>query len=110
MPSTFNRYMSRNIGTSNTTIGNFTVPASTQVTIIGLSVANIANTDISCSVGLFDGTNETAIVRSAPIPAGGTLVAVGSKQKIVLRTGDSIRIRSSDTSSADAIMSVLELT
>ncbi len=50
------------------------------------------------------------IVKGAPIPAGGSLVAVGGDQKVVLMAGDTVKVRSNTELSADTIMSVLEIT
>ena len=41
---------------------------------------------------------------------GGALVPIGGDQKVVLETGDIIKITSNTASSADAIVSVLEQT
>lgn len=108
MANTFKNYTSRNIGTSATAIGGFT--ASTQTTVIGLTVSNtLANTEITVDVSLYNGSNDTFVVKNAPIPVGSSLVVVGGNQKVVLENGDSIRVTSSNPSSVDAILSVLEI-
>ena len=43
------------------------------------------------------------------MPGGGSIVLVGGEQKIVLQTGYSVQVRSDTSSSADVIMSVLEI-
>jgi hypothetical protein len=48
------------------------------------------------------------IVKAATIPVGGALVPIGGDQKVVLETGDIIKITSSAASSADVIVSVLQ--
>ena len=55
-------------------------------------------------------TNDFYIVKGAPVPAGGSLVAVGGDQKVVLMPGDTVKCRSNTELSADVIMSVLEIT
>ena len=40
MANAFERKLSRDIGTSLTAVGSYTVPGSTQTTVIGLTVAN----------------------------------------------------------------------
>ena len=110
MANTFKRYASQNVGTSASTVGSYTVGASTQTTLIGLTVANkIANT-IAVDVEHYDGATATLIVKNAPVPVGGSLVAVGGDQKVVLETGDSIRVTSNYNNSADVLMSLLEIT
>ncbi len=110
MANNFRNYKSRAVGTAPTAIGAYTVSANTQVTVIGLSVSNIANTALSVTAVVFDGTNSTNLVKNAPLPIGSSLVIVGGDQKVVLQTNESIRVSSSASSSIDAIMSLLEIT
>lgn len=109
MANTFKNYTSRDIGTSAVTVGSYTVGASTQTTLIGLTVANTTSGAIEVDVMLNDGTNDTYIVKGAPIPIGGALVAVGGDQKVVLETNDSIKVVSDTATSADVVMSILEI-
>ena len=110
MASNFLRKTSRNVGTSPTVVGTYTVAAATQTTAIGLSLANVAATAILATVTHSDGTNTTNLIKSAPIPVGGTLVIIGGDQKLVMQTGDSISVTSNTATSIDAFMSVLEIT
>lgn len=110
MANTFKRYASRDVGTSAVTIGSYTVGASTQTTLIGLTVANTTASVIAVDVQHNDGANDTYIVKDAPVPAGSSLVVVGGDQKVVMETGDSIKVTSDTATSADAYMSLLEIT
>lgn len=111
MPNLFTNRFKPGIGTANTTV--YQAPAATQSTVIGLSIANrtTANT-ITVSAYVLDSSNSfssTYIVRDATVPIGGTLVAVGGDQKLVLKANDSVQVASSVNASADAILSVLEI-
>ncbi|MGI9555812.1 MAG: hypothetical protein ACR2M9_03045 [Cyanophyceae cyanobacterium] len=110
MANTFTRKLSRSIGTALTAVGSYTVGASTQTTVIGLTVANTSASSVNIDVTLNDGANDTYIVKDAPVPVGGALVPIGGNQKIVMITGDSIKVNSSAASSVDAVLSVLEIT
>jgi hypothetical protein len=110
MANNFKRKTSRGIGTVATTIGSYTPAANTQVTVIGLSAANITTSPISVTFSHHNGADVTTIVKDATIPAGGALVVVGGDQKMVLEPGDIISVTSSAASSVDAIMSILEIT
>jgi len=110
MANTFTRKLSRSIGTTPTKVGAYTVGASTATTVIGLSIANTTTSAVNANVYHSDGTNNTYVVYNAPIPAGGSLVAVGGDQKIVMITGDSIFVQSTVATSVDSILSVLEIT
>ena len=109
MANTFKNRTLRAVGTTPTDVGAV-VSASTQTTLIGMTVANITAGVISVTVTLGDGTNTTNIVKTAPIPTGGSLVVLGGDQKVVLMTGDKITVTSNTASSADVIMSFLEIT
>ncbi|MEL0015739.1 MAG: hypothetical protein VW715_11035 [Rhodospirillales bacterium] len=110
MANTFKRYASRDVGTSAVTVGSYTVGASTQTTLIGLTVANTTSSAIAVDVQHNDATNDTYIVKGAPVPAGSSIVIVGGDQKVVMETGDSIKVTSDTATSADAYMSLLEIT
>ena len=109
MANTFRNRTLRAVGTSPVDVGAV-VAASTQTTLIGMTIANITSGVISVTVTLNDGSNTTNIVKDAPIPTGGSLIPVGGDQKIVMMTGDKIIITSNTASSADVIMSFLEIT
>ena len=87
MANTFKRKLSRNIGTSATAIGSYTVAASTQTTVIGLTCSNNTATAITVDVSLNDGSNDHFMVKTATVPSGGSLVVVGGDQKVVLIGG-----------------------
>lgn len=110
MAQAFKRYLSQSIGASPTDVGSYTVAANTQVTCIGLTLSNRTGATVTVDASLYDSSVETYLVKTAPVPAGGSLVVIGGDQKVVLETGDSVRITSNTASSIDAILSVLELT
>ena len=110
MPNTFLRKLSRNVGTSPATVGSYTVGSATQTTVIGLTCSNNTATAITVDVALNDGANDHFMVKTATVPSGGSLVVVGGDQKVVMETGDSVKITSSAASSCDVIMSLLEIT
>jgi len=49
------------------------------------------------------------ILKSATIPPGGALVPIGGDQKLVLEAGDYLHVNTSIASSADVVVSVLEI-
>ena len=110
MANTFKNAVSSAIGTSQTSV--YTVPASTTSKVIGLTVANRHSSAITVDVVVTDTSASASvfIVKAATIPVGGALVPIGGDQKVVLDTGDIIKITSNTASSADAIVSVLQQT
>jgi hypothetical protein len=75
-------------------------------------VANVANQNISVSVTLRDSSASKTVylVKDALITQGGSIVLVGGEQKVVMEAGDYLTVTSSVATSADVIVSVLELT
>jgi hypothetical protein len=112
MANTFFNKFSSGIGTSLTAVGGYVVPAdsSTTVVVVGLSVANTTATSINVEVTLNDGSTDYYVIKDAPVNSGASLVVVGGDQKIVLEAGHSIKVNSSASASADAIMSIMEIT
>ena len=106
MANTFKNAAAAATGTSEVSV--YTVPSSTTTTVIGLTCANVTSTspvkvsiDSSASTHFF-------VVKNAEVFEGGSLVAVGGDQKLVLETGDIIKVQSDTASSIDTIVSVME--
>jgi hypothetical protein len=111
MANTFTRKLSRNIGTTATEIGTYTVGPDTTTIVVGLSVTNITGSAITANVYIQDAAlNNTFLVTNAPISSGSSLVVGGGDQKLVLITGDKVLVQSSASSSVDAVMSIMEIT
>lgn len=111
MANTFTRKLSRQIGTTATEIGNYTVGANTTTVVVGLSVTNRTGSSITANVFIQDSAlANTFVVANAPIGSGSTLVVGGGDQKLVLIAGDKVLVQSSASNSADAVMSIMEIT
>ena len=108
MANTFKNAAAAATGTSEVSV--YTVPSSTT-TVIGLTCANVTSTSpVKVSIRVYD-TSASAhffIVKNAEVFEGGSLVAVGGDQKLVLETGDIIKVESDTASSIDTIVSVME--
>lgn len=100
MANTFKNYTSASIGTSPATV--YTVPSATTAVLIGCNLANRIATQVTVDVQL----GSTYIVKDAPIPAGSALSVLDGK--IIAEAADTIVVTSSDASSVDVIVSVLE--
>ena len=109
MANVFKNSITGSIGTSNTKV--YETPGATVSTVIGMSVSNVASTNVSVSVTLTDSsaTQTRHLVKNALIVDGSSIVVVGGEQKVVLESGDFISVVSSAASSADVIVSVLEI-
>ncbi len=108
MANAFKSAGTNTVGVTKTTV--YTAPASTTSTAIGMSISNVLpSTSITVDVILGKGGSEFFLVKGAPILPGGALVAIGGDQKIVLETGNTLKVTSSNAVSADVIVSVLEV-
>ena len=110
MANTFKNAAAAATGTSEVSV--YTVPSSTTSTVIGLTMANVTAGTIEADIRVYDssGTAHYYLIKSAEIFTGGALVAVGGDQKLVLETGDIVKVKSDTASSIDTIISVMEQT
>ena len=110
MANTFKNKQSVNVGTSAVSL--YTTPSATTTTIIGLTLANVTGSAIEATVEVTDTSASTTakIIKSAPIPVGSSLVAVGGDQKVVLETGDILKVTASASNGLDAVVSYMEQT
>lgn len=108
MADIFLRKVSSNVGTVAATVGNYTVSSNTGAILIGLTVANTSNVEISANVSLYNGSADYYLIQRAPLPAASSLVLIGGEQKLVLQSNDSIRVSSSISNSIDVIMTLME--
>jgi len=109
MANTFKNSISGSIGVTETTV--YTTPGSATTTVIGVSVANVETSNITVNVKIYDNSTSTNVylVKDALIPPQANLVLVGGEQKIVLEPSDYLTLQSSTASSADVVVSVLEI-
>ena len=108
MANTFTSYVQRNIGT--TPVAMVTVAAATQCTAIGLTIANTTSSAITTDIYVTRSATNYYMVKGAVIQPGTTFVAIGGDQKLVLTASDILYVVSNTATSADAILSVLNIT
>lgn len=107
MANTFKNYFSKDVGTSAASV--YTGPSATATTIIGLTIANTTAANITVNVYITSGGSDYYLVKGATVPVGGALVPVGGDQKVVIETGDVLKVVSSAAASADVTLSILEI-
>ena len=92
----------------------YTVPSSTTTVIIGLTIANIKGASVTADAQIVtasssgENADDVYVVKDIPLPAGSS-VEVMSGNKIVLETGDIIKVKGSVTDAVDAILSIMEI-
>ena len=108
MANTFKLKSKNNIGVS--TVGIYTVPASTTTVIIGVTAANVSGQGINVGIGISRGANgdDINILKNVPIPQGSSL-EVMQGNKLVLQTTDVLKAKASTNSAVDIIVSLMEM-
>lgn len=110
MANTFKNSIKGPAGTGGLSV--YTCPSATSATVIGVNIANIVAQNIQVDVQITDNSAAVTkyLVKGATIPQGSSTILVGGEQKVVLEANDSITVTSSVNTSADVVVSVLEIT
>jgi hypothetical protein len=104
MAQNFRRYTSNDVGVAAATL--FT--ANSYDTIVGIYVANITASSVNASVYINDGTNDIYLIKSAPIPAGSALQVLDGGSKVIVQSGDVLKVISDTASSLDVWVSAVD--
>ena len=98
------------VGSTLTSV--YTVPASTTTVMIGAVLANIIASQIKVDVKIVtasssgENADDVYLVKDLPIPNGSSFELI--EGKVVLETGDIVKVESDTASSLDVALSVLE--
>ena len=105
MANNFKNAISKDVGTTPVTTYTSTGMKSM---LLNLNVANTASSSISVTVQILDSSasQTVTIIKEAPIPIGSSLNI--ENLKLVLESGDSLKIFSSVATSCDVIASILQ--
>lgn len=103
MAQNFRRYTGNDIGTSPVTIAT----ANSYDTYVGIHVTNIHTAAVNVDVYVNDGTNDIYLVKGAPLPVGGALQVLGTG-KLVVQSGDALKVQSDTASSVDCWISAVD--
>lgn len=87
----------------------YTAPASTTTVIVGLTLSNLTGSTTYVTVNIYNADgDDVKFLKDVPIPTG-SAVEVMSGNKVILNTGDELRIISSVDNSVDCTMSIMEI-
>ena len=104
MAQDFERSIARNIGTSASTLRT----ANSDDAVVGINLANVTTSQILVDVYITVSSADYYIVKDAPIPAGSSLQVLDGGAKIVLQSGDALKVVSDTANSCDAWISVVD--
>ena len=103
MAQDFRRYSKQAVGTSPVTVHT----SNSNDTLVGISISNILGSTILVDVYLTNSGN-FHLVKSAPIPSGGSLQVLAGGAKVVMQNGDALTVKSDTASSADVWVSAVD--
>ena len=104
MAQNFRRYTNNDVGTAAATV--FT--ADSYDTVVGISIANVTSSSVLADVYINDGSNDIYLVKEAPIPAGSSLQVLDGGAKVVVQSGDALKVKSDTASSLDCWVSAVD--
>jgi hypothetical protein len=110
MANTFKFKTKANVGVN--TVGIYTCPSSTTTVVIGITLSNTAGSGVNVGVGvtrLAANGEDIDLLKNAPLPQGSSLEFMQGN-KVVLQTGDCIRVSSDTNNSVDAALTIMEIT
>ena len=88
----------------------FEMDASTRATVIGLSVANLTETNVFVSISVQDDTSVTGYyLKDIPIPTNTTLRALNGGEKLIIAPSNTLFVQSDVDDSVDVIVSYAEI-
>lgn len=91
----------------------YTVPSATTTIFLGFNIANIITTDMKVTVTMTadsGGTNEdVSIAKNLPIPKESS-IEIMAGNKMILNTGDAIKVQSTGLNAFDVLLSIVEIT
>ena len=76
--------------------------------LISIRLANISTAQVTVDVYIRNSSTDYYLVKSAPIPVGGSLELIDSGSKIVIKNGDVLYAIASAANSVDAIVSAVD--
>ena len=108
MANFFKNTVLNEVGTTPVTI--YEAGPSTRGTVIGLSLANLTDSNILGSITVTDDTATTGyFIKDVIIPPSSSLRVVNGGEKLIIAPNNIIKVSASQDASLDVIMSYVEI-
>ena len=104
MAQDFERNTANAVGTSAVTLRT----ANSDDAVVGIMVANVTSSQITVEVYINDSSNDIHLVKDAPIPGRCAEPPAHGGAKVVMQSGDALKVKSNTASSADVWVSVVD--
>ena len=88
MAQDFERTLNRNISNNAGSPTELRSAANSDDAIIGIRCSNTSGSSVNVTVYVKNGSDNTHIIKDAPIPSGGSLELIDGGSKVVLQSGD----------------------
>ena len=105
MAQDFERVLKQNIGTSATEVR---AAANSDDAIIGMRFANKTGSAVTVDATVKNSSTSYYLIKDAPVPAGGSLELIDGGSKIVLQTGDELKVQSDTDASLNCYVSFVD--
>jgi len=106
MAQDFERNIARENGSADA--GTELRTADSDDALVGISLANIISTQILVDVWIEVSSNKYYLGYQIPLPAGASLQLLDGGAKVVMQSGDVLRLKSDTANSLDAWVSVVD--
>ena len=104
MAQDFENVKARNIGTSASTL----LTANSDDALIGIRVANVVAQTIQVDVFISSGGSDYHLAKGVSIPQGSSMEFIDGGAKVVVQSGDVIKVVSDTASSCDVWVSAVD--
>ena len=104
MAQDFERYGLNAVGTSATDVHT----SNSDDAIIGIRVANVVTQTIAVDVYISSGGSDYYLAKNVSIPQGSSMEFIDGGAKVVLLSGDAVKVKSDTASSADCWLSYID--
>ena len=104
MAQDFERAIARVIGTSASTL----LTSDSDDAVIGIRLANVLTSAINVSVYVTSSSNDYYLVKDVSIPPASAVEIIQGGSKVVLQSGDALKVVSDTASSTDVWVSYID--
>lgn len=104
MAQNFRRYTANGVGTLASTV----LTADSFDTLVGIHCTNVTTNTILVDVYINDSVNDIYLVKQVPIAAGGALQVLDGGAKVVVQSGDALKVVSDTAASVDVWVSAVD--
>jgi len=106
MAQNFRTYKLKNVGTS--AVEAFGGNADSYDAIVGIRCANTTASSINFDAYITKSSVDYYLVKDAPLPSGSSLEIIAHGSKVVVESGDSLKLKSSAATSMDVLVSTVD--